>query len=161
MDTKTSRGTDAPESEWSVDHRIIRDLACLGSFLHTHGSGRGGMSHVLIRLLAEDGRQTLRDLQDAMGISSAALSEAVGKLEAKGLITKSVCEEDARQRAVALTPAGQEEARRLLAQQNEFREDFLGTLGRDEREQLADMLDALLAHWRETNEKRGSANGRA
>jgi DNA-binding MarR family transcriptional regulator len=147
------------QHDWMVDHRIVRDIACLGSFLHAHGGGRGGMSHVLIRLLEEDGRQDLRGLQDEMGISSAALSEVVGKLESKGLVTKSVCADDARRRSIALTTEGHAEAERLRTQQNEFREDFLGTLDTSEREQLADLLDALLAHRRETDEKRGNANG--
>ena len=156
-------GGDEPcgeaRDDWMVDHRIVRDIACLGSFLHAHGAGRGGMSHVLIRLLEEDGRQDLRGLQDEMGISSAALSEVVGKLESKGFVTKSVCADDARKRSIALTPEGHAEAQRLRAQQNEFREDFLGALDASERERLADLLDALLAHWREKKEKRGHANG--
>ena len=146
------------EEGFSIEHRIVRDLAYLGNYLHLHGGGRGGMSRVLVRLLVDDGAQTLRGLQEETGISSAALSEVVGKLEAKGLVTKSVSEDDGRQRDISLTPAGCEEAVRLRGRQDEFLEDFLGTLN-GERAQLATMLDGLVAHWQDMETKRENADG--
>ena len=68
----------------SAELQILRRLGYFGYYLHQHWGGRNGKQHILVELLAHDGRMTQRDLQEASCITSASLSEVVAKLEAEG-----------------------------------------------------------------------------
>lgn len=150
MPTRDSAPTGG---EPSVEARILRDLGYFGYYLHMHLGGRNGKQHVLIELLAHDGRMTQRDLQEASCITSASLSEVIAKLEAEGLLARERSETDRRQLTVTLTEDGERRARELVLTRRRFEEQAFDCLGPEETEQLHDMLERVAARWRELEEQ--------
>lgn len=142
-----------PESEAL---RIMRNLGYFGYYLHVHWGCRNGKQHILVELLAHDGRMTQRDLQEASCITSASLSEVIAKLEAEGLIERERSETDRRQLTVTLTEPGAERAREVLRTREEFERLAFDCLSPEETARLASTLDRVAARWMEIEaEKRG------
>ena len=92
----------------------------------------------VLALLAMRSPIAQRELAYLLGIRPQSLGEILGKLEAAGLITRSVDPTDARARLVAITDAGSE-AVQALAQAP--RTDPLAPLSEAERTQFLDMID--------------------
>lgn len=142
-----------PESEAL---HIMRNLGFFGYYLHVHWGGRNGKQHILVELLAHEGRMTQRDLQEASCITSASLSEVIAKLEAEGLVERERSETDRRQLTVTLTKPGTERAREVLRTREEFERLAFDCLSPEETTQLASTLDRVAARWMEIEaEKRG------
>ena len=143
-----------PESEAL---HIMRNLGFFGYYLHVHWGGRNGKQHILVELLAHEGRMTQRDLQEASCITSASLSEVIAKLEAEGLRRARAIRDrpppahgDAHQ---AGDGAG---ARGVLRTREEFERLAFDCLSPEETTQLASTLDRVAARWMEIEaEKRG------
>ena len=140
----------------SAELRILRKLGYFGYYLHQHWGGRNGKQHILVELLAHEGRMTQRDLQEASCITSASLSEVIAKLEAEGLVERERSETDRRQLTVTLTKPGTERAREVLRTREEFERLAFDCLSPEETTQLASTLDRVAARWMEIEaEKRG------
>ncbi|MCH3948549.1 MAG: MarR family transcriptional regulator [Olsenella sp.] len=131
----------------------MRDLGYFGHFLHLHTGGRSGKQHMLERILDEGGTVGQRELQDTVPISSAALSEVLAKLESEGLITRTRSQSDKRQLDVSLTADGQAEAKLCAEKRAKFEEEAFSVLSEEERTQLLEVLDRLMAHWQKIEEK--------
>ncbi|WAS94586.1 MarR family winged helix-turn-helix transcriptional regulator [Nannocystis punicea] len=82
-------------------------------------------------------------LAQSLGMTKGAVSKLVGRLEDKGLATRSPSEVDRRQQAVALTANGRALVPRLahLADAND--EEFFGHLPRPVRDELMRVLREL------------------
>lgn len=131
----------------------MRDLCYFGHFLHLHAGGRSGKQRMLERILREGGTISQRELQDTVPISSAAVSEVLAKLEFEGLITRTRSESDKRQLDVTLTENGQAEAKVCAEKHAKFEAEALSVLTEDEKGQLLGMLDRLMEHWQDIEEK--------
>lgn len=81
------------------------------------------------------------------GITPAALSEVLAKLECEGLVVRTRSEQDRRQLDVVLTPKGVKRARQTVRWQEIFEEESLAVLSDAEKSQLKGMLDQLVEHW--------------
>ncbi len=136
---------------------ILHDLGFFGHYLHIHAGGRGGKQFVLIALHTNGGHMTQRELLERTNISPAAISEVVAKLESEGLIAREPCEHDRRQLLIELTPKGTDCATRMCAERNEFEQNALTCLTAEEQAQLKDMLNRLVKHWQELEERKVSA----
>lgn len=138
-----------------LERRILFDLGYFGHFLHLHTGGRSGKQHILTTLLVRgsDGELTQRELLETSDVSSAALSEVLGKLEAEGLVERTRSAEDRRQLEVRLTPEGAYKARELEGRKNEFESDAMSVLTNEEKIQLLRMLDRMAAHWQDIEER--------
>ena len=137
----------------SAESRIMRDLGYFGHFLHLHAGGRSGKQRMLERILREGGTISQRELQDTVPISSAAVSEVLAKLEFEGLITRTRSANDKRQLDVTLTEDGQVEAKVCAEKRAKFEAEALSVLTEDEEGQLLGMLDRLMEHWQDIEEK--------
>lgn len=139
---------DTPTHEMSLAQHVLHELGFFGYYLHVHAGGRSGQQHILVKLRANGGHMTQRDLQELCNISSGSLSEVLAKLEYAGLIERTRSEEDRRQLEISLTSEG----RRRADQDIEFRKEFeghcLSCLSDEEQEQLAGLLDRLEEHWK-------------
>lgn len=135
-----------------VPRRILYDFGYFGHFLHMHGGGRSGKQHILTHLLLNGGHLTQRKLLESSGVSSAALSEVLGKLEGEGLIERTRSEEDRRQQEVRLTPEGRFRAHELEARKARFEDEALDVLTAEEQEELLATLDRIAARWRQIEE---------
>jgi DNA-binding MarR family transcriptional regulator len=70
--------------------------------------------------------QRMQELAEAVHLSQSALSRVVGRLEADGLVVRSMCKQDRRGIYACLTPEGRE---RYEAAQPAHREVLAETLG--------------------------------
>lgn len=139
--------TDIPVSEMPLPRHVLFDLGFFGHYLHQNAGGRSGQQHILVKLLKNGGHMTQRDLQEAAGISSAAISEVLAKLEAAGLVQRTRSDEDRRQLDIALTAEGQARAEELIEERRSFEAVCLTCLSEQEQQQLVGMLDRLVKHW--------------
>ena len=80
------------------------------------------------------------DLTDLLLTDDAGVSRLVGRLEAKGLITRRVGARDRRARALQLTPSGRALAKRLLRFAGRGNEMLLAGLSPRERAELRRLL---------------------
>ncbi len=132
----------------TIGHRILHDLGFFGHYMHFNVGGRSGKQHTLAKLHKAGGQLSQRELQERSGISSAALSEVLSKLEGEGLIVRERSEEDRRQMQIALTEEGTRRAVQLKAVFDQFEVECLSCLSDDEQVELLGLLDRLAAHWR-------------
>ena len=159
MTTEDEMNRELEEASKSVERRILRRLGYFGHFLHVHAGGRGGKQFVLVRLLHCGGQLTQRELQESVGISSAALSEVLAKLEGEGLVVRTRSEQDKRQLDIALTEAGRELACEVARKKIDFEREAFEPLDQARRLELADDLDRLMEHWKLIEQKeRGAGN---
>jgi MarR family transcriptional regulator, negative regulator of the multidrug operon emrRAB len=106
--------------------------------------GRGGAhAGALVHLDAHPGG-SVQGLADVLGISQPAAVKLAERLVADGLVERGPGP-DRRTVALAPTPAGREAARRLLAERASELEGLLGVLDAEERDQLAPLLEKLVA----------------
>ena len=97
--------------------------------------------------LRRHGSMPQRDMLATMGVSPAALSELLTKLEDKGLITREKSKEDRRVMLIALTPKGSKQAEGIAKAQDAVAAEVFGPLGTAQREQLNEVLKAILDSW--------------
>lgn len=136
---------------------ILHDLGFFGHYLHIHAGGRGGKQFVLTTLRKHEGKMNQRELLDASKISSAALSEVLAKLEAEGLVRRTVCEHDRRKLLIALTDQGRARAEEIWRDKRLFEKNALSCLEDEEQTQLKDMLGRMVAHWKSLEEEEVTA----
>ena len=92
---------------------------------------------------APDGLR-LRDLNENILMAQSSLSRMVDRLEARGLVTRSVASDDARGTVVALTDAGRQLQRQTGREHVRAMEHYLGlALDDDELDTLTRILDRL------------------
>lgn len=74
-------------------------------------------------------------------VTSGAVTKRLDRLERAGLLTRSVCADDARSRRIRLTPAGFELADRLIGEHVANEHRLLSGLTEAERGRLASLLE--------------------
>jgi DNA-binding MarR family transcriptional regulator len=103
---------------------------------------------VLIALLeTPDSQLHSFELRCGLAWEKSRLSHQLRRMEARGLIERAVCPDDARSSLIRLTAAGEAQAntaRQVLG--GAIRQSLEGALSEDQLEQLATMADAMLAH---------------
>ena len=99
-------------------------------------------THRVLRLLdLGGGSLSQRELTELMGVMPGSLSELLGKMEFRGLITRIRLEEDRRKVTVSLTEAGKEKAA------ERGHRDIFSALDESEKEQLKALLKKLTEAW--------------
>lgn len=136
-----------------LERRILFDFGYFGHFLHMHTGGRSGKQYILTTLLRNKGHLTQRELLESSGVSSAALSEVLGKLELEGLVERRRSPADRRQLEVRLTLEGAHKAQELEGKKGRFEADALSVLTNEEKIQLLLMLDRIAGHWQGIEER--------
>ena len=89
-------------------------------------------------------RLTPTELAGTTMVTSGAVTKRVDRLERQGLVERTVSEDDARGRVIALTPEGMRVQERLHPQHLANEDQLLGALDESERERLAGLLSKLL-----------------
>ncbi len=96
-----------------------------------------------VRVLAQRGEMSQRELQDILHIQPASLTELLNKLEDKGYISRARSE-DRRANTLMIT----EEGRKIAAENGAYpEEELLSALNTKQREELAFLLRTLLEDW--------------
>jgi DNA-binding MarR family transcriptional regulator len=100
------------------------------------------------RCLAAIGRfgpLSLNDLAQAANLDKGHASRSAQRLATRGLISKSVSESDGRGVVLALLPEGRERYRHTIALIARRNEEIFGCLSPGEQDQLASLLDRVIA----------------
>lgn len=129
------------------DKELLFIMEKCGHFLyHRRGSKRGQLK--ILRLLAEHGTITQKELLEVLTLKSGSVSEMVGKLETQGFITKERSDTDKRKINITLT----DEGRAFLAEKTELmqrqEEVLFDSLTAEQRDMLKELLSTLLNDWK-------------
>ena len=106
-----------------------------------HGTGR-----ILSKLVYQGDGISQAALAEKMNIRPQSLSEALAKLEERGLIRRSPNPQDKRGTLVYLTEEGREQEAELAERRRQTADSLLGSLTESEKETLALLIDKILAH---------------
>lgn len=107
-------------------------------------TGRGGALAAALTTTAQFDGLTVGALRRFLGISRPATVRLVNVLESDGLARRIVEDDDRRSTSVRLTPAGREEARRILDVRAAVIDRLLADADEDEQALLDRTLEALL-----------------
>lgn len=113
--------------------------------LHRLGPRGKGQNRIL-RILAERGPISQKELTDLLQIQPGSMSEILAKLENRGLLTREKDPQDRRRIIVTLTREGQEKLQGPEESWN-AKEAFSCLTG-DEQEELTRLLARLLESWK-------------
>ena len=100
-----------------------------------------------LRRSGEPYRLTPSELISSMMLTSGAMTNRLDKLEKKGLIDREHSKEDRRSVTVQLTSKGFELIDALIEQHLQAQHELMGSLTRDEREQVNQALKLLLPQY--------------
>lgn len=100
---------------------------------------------MLIAIDSFEGGVKQKDLRKELGVSPAAVSEMVSKLEKDGYVERKVDPEDKRATLITLTELGAARAAELADEKNERHEKTFKALNAKEKEQLLKLLEKLTA----------------
>jgi DNA-binding MarR family transcriptional regulator len=105
----------------------------------------GGEFDVLaaLRRVGRPHRRTPTALSNALMVTSGGMTKRLAALERRGLIRRDADPDDARSRAVSLTPAGRGLVDAILPELVEHEERLLDELSGGERADLAGLLEKL------------------
>lgn len=140
------------EIEVTEQERILRLKTLIDRAAHALSHERAiGVSPAapsqrrVLALLGAHGALTQQRLLDELELAPASLSEIVGKLESKGLVTRERFEQDKRIMLITLTEEGRSSAERILAEQADAAQEIFAKLDEREREQLEALLERITA----------------
>jgi MarR family transcriptional regulator, transcriptional regulator for hemolysin len=125
----------------AVAGRLIRSAADLALADHNIGAQALG---TLLRLVEEDGLSQA-DLARRQRVEPASVCRMVDRLSRDGLVERTADPADRRSTRVVLTPAGRELAAMAGASTRRLEERVASSLTLEERDELARLLDKVLA----------------
>lgn len=112
-----------------------------------HRFGQNRTQNRVVKLLAERGELTQRELREILDTRPGSVSELLSKLEEKGLIRCERDTEDRRKVVLRLTDQGMEYGALLAQQEEEEEEQMFGALTQEEQETLKALLEKLIDSW--------------
>lgn len=131
--------------EMQLEHELASHLRACGHFLFYQTGGKAGQRRILVTLLKRESL-TQKELQDALDISSGALSEILQKMEDSGLVERKKSSDDRRQVELTLSVRGRETALETKADYHRTLEKMFECLSGPEKTQLGEILAKLVAH---------------
>lgn len=115
----------------SVQELITTDIASYG--MRTS-------DFVIMETLYHKGRQTIRQIAEAVLIKTGSITYVIDKLEDKGWLTRSDCKEDRRVVYIELTDEGKRVMDSIFPQHQLVIEDIFSELTEQEHDVLIDLL---------------------
>jgi MarR family 2-MHQ and catechol resistance regulon transcriptional repressor len=120
-------------------HRALERLAT-----RSIKSSRTGLSDfAVMEMLLHKGPQPVNEIGRRVELTSGAITTAVDRLEARGLVTREAHPSDRRARIVRLTPAGEEQAAKVFAIHKAAMDLAASELSKTERATLIELLKKL------------------
>jgi MarR family transcriptional regulator, lower aerobic nicotinate degradation pathway regulator len=101
--------------------------------------------HAVLAVLDEETRETQGAIADALGYDRGQLVGLLDELEERNLVERRRDPADRRRHTVRLTPEGKRALAKLRALARQLEDDFLASLGEEERAQLHALLRRLAA----------------
>lgn len=105
-----------------------------------------------MRMIAQRGQMSQKELQDLLDIKSSSVSEMISKLEAKGLVCREKDSVDKRKMVLVITEAGKEAVGGFPGKAHKESYDALSA---EEQETLRQLLMKLLDSWQEAEKSTG------
>jgi MarR family 2-MHQ and catechol resistance regulon transcriptional repressor len=120
-------------------HRTLQRLATRS----IESSGMGLSDFAVMEMLLHKGPQPVNEIGRRIELTSGAITTAVDRLEARGLVTREAHENDRRARIVRLTALGKEQAVRVFADHKTAMNVAASGLSKAERALLIQLLKKL------------------
>lgn len=95
---------------------------------------------VVLEALYSKGRQTVRQISEAVLINSGSITYVMDKLAAKGLLERIDCKEDRRVVYIQITDAGKQWMDEIFPKHEQVIEDIFSCLTDQEKEVFIDLL---------------------
>ena len=106
-------------------------------------------THVLLHLHQSGGQLPQRELLDSLKVKPSTVNGILDRMEEKGLVERSVSGTDARQRLVALTPAGREREEQVKQTFLEAEALIVQGLTKEETDTLRSLLERVIQNLEE------------
>jgi MarR family 2-MHQ and catechol resistance regulon transcriptional repressor len=106
-------------------------------------SGLGPSDFAILELLLHRGQQPVNAIGRRIDLTSGAITSAVDRLEAQGLVVRTADPEDRRTRFVSLTPKGTARIRKVFGAHKQAMEGVTSSLTKAERETLIHLIKKL------------------
>jgi len=94
----------------------------------------------VLEALYHKGRQTIKQISDAVLINTGSITYVIDKLETKGLLERSDCKEDRRVVYIQITNQGKRFMDEIFPKHQLAIEDIFSDLSEEEKEDLIDLL---------------------
>ena len=134
--------------ELDVNHKLVWNFRDIGHTMRHISEGKGGQKRILI-LVREAGAITQRELTERLGIQPGSASEVIGKLEAAGLLERTLSQSDHRTTDIRLTQEGRVQAEEAYARREARHQQMFACLSDGEKETLLGLLERINASWEE------------
>ena len=105
--------------------------------------GLGSSDFAILELLLHRGRQPVNAIGQRVELTSGAITSAVDRLEAQGLVVRTPDPKDRRTRFVSLTPKGTARIREVFGAHKQTMEGVTSSLTKAERETLINLIKTL------------------
>ena len=106
-------------------------------------SGLGTSDFAILELLLHRGRQPVNAIGRRIPLTSGAITSAVDRLEAQGLVVRTADKKDRRTRFVSLTPRGTARIREVFGAHKQAMESVTRSLTKAELETLIHLVKKL------------------
>jgi len=120
-------------------HRALKKLAIQS----IESLGVGLSDFGVMELLLHKGPQPVNEIGRRIELTSGAITTAVDRLEARGLVTRGAHATDRRARIVRLTPEGEKQAAKLFGAHKRAMDSAASRLSKAERVELIELLRKL------------------
>ncbi|MEH7224045.1 MarR family transcriptional regulator [Bacillus sp. JJ1566] len=97
----------------------------------------------VLEVLFHKGIQTIQQIGKSVLITSGSMTYVIDKLEQKGLLRRSACQEDRRAIHVSLTDAGNEIMNKIMPEHEGFVDNVFDSLNANEVDTLIDLLQRV------------------
>jgi len=141
--------TAEQELGWRRYYRMQTQLLGVLNRELSQETGLSEADYEILITLLENPDHTLRarDIRAALIWEKSRLSHQLRRMEARGLIRRDDCAEDARGAMVIMTPAGQEIIERAeCARLRAVNDHLIAVLSEDQLRALADISETVLTH---------------
>ena len=128
---------------WLISRAFARSSGLLNAGFEAHGNGLRGYHYRLLAALEEWGPASQADLGRSTGIDRSDVTAALGELESRQLIERSVDPDNKRRNIVTLTPAGIEQLGDLDTVVDAVQDELLAPLTAAQRRQFTALLSQL------------------
>jgi MarR family transcriptional regulator, organic hydroperoxide resistance regulator len=133
---------DRPDLTWLL-HRAAQHMRVgLDEAAREHGL-TGARDWIVLSALAAGPRQTQLSLAQSLGLDKTTMTSLLDRMEARGLITRSVDSHDRRARIPELTGRGRQIQAEVTRARDCVEAGLLGGFTADEQGQLRDLLTRL------------------
>src|SRR5258705_7222221 len=105
--------------------------------------GLGSSDFAILELLLHRGKQPVNTIGHRVDLTSGAITSAVDRLEAQGLVVRTADAEDRRTRFVSMTPKGTTLIRKVFRVHKRAMEGATSSLTAAERQTLIDLVKKL------------------